>query len=219
MFNIKKRFIDFSFIKKVNTWRSKKLWRRENDNNFTEMGARMFDRHRVDIGKGTYGVINVIQFDTCSLGNLRIGNYCSIAPEVNFVIDGEHNYNKLSTYPFEQRYFKEQSYSISKGDIRIDDDVWIGYKATILSGVHIGQGAIIAAGAVVVKDIPAYAIAGGIPAKVIKYRFSSDKIAILTQKLKYDDIEISNRKKDILNMEIDSLANNELEQIISAIKN
>ena len=58
----------------------------------------------------------------------------------------------------------------------VDNDVWIGYGATILSGVHIGQGAVIAAGAVVTKDVPPYAIVGGVPAKVIKYRFEESTI-------------------------------------------
>ena len=67
----------------------------------------------------------------------------------------------------------------SKGDIIVADDVWIGYRATILSGVHIGQGAVIAAGAVVTKDVPPYAIVGGVPARVIKYRFPEEMVGEL----------------------------------------
>jgi len=69
----------------------------------------------------------------------------------------------LNVQPFE---------AFSKGDITVDDDVWIGYGVTILSGVHIGQGAVVAAGAVVTHDVPPYAIVGGVPAKMIKYRFT-----------------------------------------------
>ena len=76
-----------------------------------------------------------------------------------------------------------QMEAISKGDIIVDDDVWIGYGATILSGVHIGQGAVVAAGAVVTKDAPPYAIVGGVPARVIKYRFSPE---VIEQLLKLD---------------------------------
>ena len=58
----------------------------------------------------------------------------------------------------------------------VDDDVWIGYRATILDGVHLGQGCIVAAGAVVASDVPPYAIVGGVPAKVIRYRFAPETI-------------------------------------------
>lgn len=83
--------------------------------------------------------------------------------------------------------------AFSKGDIIVDDDVWIGYGATIMSGVHIGQGAVVAAGAVVTKDVPPYAIVGGVPAKVIKYRFEPEMIEELLKvdysKLTKEDIE------------------------------
>lgn len=151
-------------------------WRKINRHNFTEAGDRAFDFKRVKIGKGTYGIINLYQFSNESMGNLTIGNFCSIAPDVSFLIDGEHAYNTLSTYPFAQRYLNKNEGFQSKGNIIVDDDVWIGYRTTILSGVHIGQGAVIAAGSVVVKDVPPYAIVGGVPAKVIKYRAGKEVI-------------------------------------------
>ena len=77
----------------------------------------------------------------------------------------------------------EKQEGVSKGNIIVDDDVWIGFRSTILSGVHIGQGAIVAAGSLVTKDVPPYAIVGGVPAKVIKYRFSPEMI---TELLKVD---------------------------------
>ncbi|MDY2949120.1 MAG: CatB-related O-acetyltransferase, partial [Lachnospiraceae bacterium] len=70
----------------------------------------------------------------------------------------------------------EASEAFGKGNILVDDDVWIGYGVVVMSGVHIGQGAVIAAGAVVTKDVPPYSIVGGVPAKVIKYRFSAEMI-------------------------------------------
>ena len=78
----------------------------------------------------------------------------------------------------------------TKGDIIVEDDVWIGIHAIILSGVHIGRGAIIAAGAVVTNDIPPYAIVGGVPAKLIKYRFDHDLINSL---LKIDYSKLTNK--------------------------
>lgn len=110
---------------------------------------------------------------------MTIGSYCSISSKVTFLLGGNHEGGNISTFPFRAKIINEKSEAISKGPIIIDDDVWIGYGVTILSGVHIGQGAIIAAGAVVTKDVPPYAIAGGVPAKVLKYRFSHELIAKL----------------------------------------
>ena len=149
-------------LEKLKLLRCKKKWKKINKDNFTEMGNRMFNINKVSIKTGTYGEINVIQFDRNTENKLLIGRYCSIAPEVHFLLDGEHPYNYISTYPFKTRYINgEEDFSSSKGNIVLEDDVWIGYRATILSGVHIGQGAIIAAGSVVVKDVPPYAIVGG----------------------------------------------------------
>ena len=88
---------------------------------------------------------------------------------------------------------------MSKGDITVDNDVWIGYGATIMSGVHIGQGAIVAAGAVVTKDVPPYAIVGGVPAKVIKYRFEPELIKELLK------IDYSKLTKEKVEKHIDDL--------------
>ena len=81
----------------------------------------------------------------------------------------------------------------------VEDEVWIGYGVTIMSGVKIGQGAIIAAGAVVTKDIPPYAIAGGVPAKVIKYRFSKDIVDELMK------IDYSKLTKELIAEHIDEM--------------
>ena len=94
----------------------------------------------------------------------------------------------VSTYPFKKLMLHGEQEAISKGDIIIEDDVWIGYGAIILSGVHIGQGAAIAAGAVVSKDVPAYAIVGGVPAKIIKYRFS-ESVRRQLEKIDFSKIE------------------------------
>ena len=173
-------------------YRFKKKWEKKNTDNFTTVGKYTFDTSKVLVGKGTYGELNVLQFETtCS--KLIIGNYCSIAPEVVFMTDGEHSYKNISTYPFATRYFNKSIETLSKGDIIIGDDVWIGYGALIMSGVNIGQGAVIAAGAVVTKDVPPYAIVGGVPANVIKYRFDKNIIDELLRvdykKFSINDIE------------------------------
>ena len=171
----------------LNRKRCERVWRKANAHNFTVLGKNIVDRSKILIGNGTYGEITVYQFDD-RCGFLRIGNYCSIAPEVTFLTGGEHSCNTISTYPFKSRLFHTYVDTLTKGDICIDDDVWIGYGATILSGVHIGQGAVIAAEAVVTKDVPPYAIVGGVPAKVIRYRFASEIIAEL-MKVDYSKLD------------------------------
>lgn len=149
-------------------------WKVKNKHNQTYPDS-LFNINRVSVGKGTYGPIKAISYE-CAGSELKIGNYCSIGGETLFLLGGEHNYRSFSTYPFAELLVNRKVDTTSKGPIIVEDDVWIGDRATILSGVHIGQGAVIAAGAVVVTDIPAYAIAGGVPCKVIKYRFTDSMV-------------------------------------------
>ncbi len=156
------------------TYLAKKVtWRKRNKHNFTKYkNIRFLDL--VEVGNYTYGDIDIQM--SRPLVKVKIGNYCGIGKGVFFIPYSDHPTNYISTYPFKTMFGKHNEDATTKGDIIVEDDVWIGYNATILSGVHIGQGAIIAAGAVVCNDIPAYAIAGGVPAKVIKYRFEKEKI-------------------------------------------
>jgi acetyltransferase-like isoleucine patch superfamily enzyme len=131
----------------------------------------MFRIEKVIVGKKTYGGLNVVDFSPLDT-KLEIGSYCSISPGVQFLLGGEHQIDSISTYPFKVKCFGYDWEAGSKGDIIVSDDVWIGTNAIICSGVKIGQGAIVAAGAVVTKDVESYAIVGGNPAKIIKYRFS-----------------------------------------------
>lgn len=130
------------------------------------------------IGSYTYGFNkeNVLYESATGKERLIIGNYCSIAPNVQFILASEHSYKYLSAFPFKVKVLGEKYEALSKGDIIIEDDVWLGLNSIILSGVKIGQGAIVGAGSVVTKDIPPYAIAGGNPARVIKYRFEPEVI-------------------------------------------
>ena len=129
------------------------------------------------VGEGTYGFPSIYQWTPDT--HLTIGKYCSIAPEVTFVLGGEHRTDTITTYPFSGTYLKSFKSNIpagTKGDIKIGNDVWIGMKVLVLSGVTIGDGAVIGAGSVVVKDVEPYAIVGGNPAKLIRYRFPKPQI-------------------------------------------
>lgn len=103
-----------------------------------------------------------------------IGSYCSIAPFVN-IGPGEHPLNEISTSGAMLNACKVR-YSLIDNETIIGNDVWIGTNAVILRGVKVGNGAVIAAGAVVKKDVPDYAIVGGVPARIIRYRKSEDEI-------------------------------------------
>jgi len=170
--------------------RYQQRWRKKNVHNFTIAGCS-FPQENVIVGKATYG--EIVAYISNEEYKLSIGNYCSIAPGVKFIVCSDHPTNYISTYPFKVMINGEKCEAISKGDIIVSDDVWIGCNAIILSGVSIGQGAIIAAGAVVTKDVPPYALVGGTPAKIIKYRFNdtliSELIKIDYSKLNYDDIK------------------------------
>ena len=156
--------------------RFKKNWRTKNQSNFTN-AVPFFDQERVTVGKYTYGDIRALMFDSSS--ELRIGSFCSIGPNVEFVVSADHFLNHLSSYPFKNKIIDASLEGVSKGNTVVDNDVWIGYGSVILSGVHIGQGAVIAAGSVVTKDITPYTIVGGTPAKVIKKRFDQEIIGYL----------------------------------------
>ncbi len=125
---------------------------------------------------------------------LIIGKFCSIACKAKFLMtSGNHTSKSLSTYTF-PIFYEEWGLDVShitdawdnKGDIVIGNDVWIGYDAIIMSGVKIGDGAIIGTRAIVTNDVPPYTIVGGIPAKIIKKRFSDDIISKLL-KIKWWD--------------------------------
>lgn len=126
---------------------------------------------------------------------LIIGKFCMIASGVTFIMNGaNHLTAATSAYPFAifghgwEHAMEGRTYP-TKGDTVIGNDVWIGYNATIMAGVHIGDGAIIATNATITKNVPAYTIVGGNPAKEIKKRFSEEKIKELLD-LKWWDWEM-----------------------------
>ena len=142
----------------------------------------------IAIGRHSYGVENIKLISFSDQYHLRIGSFCSIAGDVTILLGGDHRIDWASTYPFghiNQDIFPKglthgvAGHPCGKGDIIIEDDVWIGYGSIILSGVTLGTGCCIGAHAVVTKSIPPYAIAAGNPAKVVKTRFDQDVIDIL----------------------------------------
>jgi len=200
MKSIKRRMLrhsllgDFIHLIKLNMFRRKWI-RKHLDSDSYPMN--LFPVESVDIGYGSYGELNIITFDNKS--KLWIGNNVSIAQNVYFMLDVEHYLNHVSTYPFRNKILNGGAESFSKGDITVGDDVWIGFGATILSGVHIGQGAVIASGAVVTTDVPPYTIVGGIPAKVIKKRFNQPVINYLLT------LDYSGLDKEMIKAHIDDL--------------
>lgn len=127
---------------------------------------------------------------------LIIGKFCAIATNVKFIMSGaNHKLDSISTYPFPifgngwETAMNLLMELPSKGDTVIGNDVWLGYESVIMPGVKIGDGAIVAAKSVVVKDVPAYTIVGGNPASKIKQRFSDAEVAQLLE-IRWWDWEI-----------------------------
>ena len=200
-------------INKLKQLKRKKEWRNKNTNNYTTL---LFptDFEKVSIGNATYGELAIYNNNTNS--SVSVGHYCSIAPNVSFLVGSDHRTDCISTYPFRANILQNGWEALSKGDIIVDDDVWIGYGAIILSGVHIGQGAVVAAGAVVNHDVPPYAIEGGVPARLIKYRFTP---SVMDYLLTFDysklDEQLIRDHVDELYRRIDNLELDEVKKVFS----
>lgn len=152
---------------------------------------KFIDDGVLSVGEHTYGVNNLeIHEYKGSEAKVIIGKYCSIGPNVTIITGGIHPIDRISTYPFRIRWklpgrFKD-GFPSTNGNIEIGNDVWIASSVIILSGISIGHGAVVAAGSVVTKDVSPYAIVGGNPAKVIRFRFEEEKIAQLLEEQWWD---------------------------------
>lgn len=159
------------------------------------------------LGMGTY-IHRKSELEKC-----KIGKWCSIAPEVKIIIGNHPTKKFVSTYPlfYSNRFninlkfennnkFDEFSYTDTekKWFCEIGNDVWIGERVSIINGIKIGDGAIVASGAVVTRDVPPYSIVGGVPAKILKYRFSNEQIEKL-EKIQWwnKDINWLKQKADL----------------------
>jgi virginiamycin A acetyltransferase len=135
------------------------------------------DYSKYSIGKYSTGQPKILEYAVPT--KLSIGNFCSIAEGVTILLDGEHHTDWIPTYDFNLMFKEFENLGDrrrSKGDVVIGNDVWIGFNAIILSGVKIGDGAVIGAGSVVTHDVPPYAIVAGCPARIIRMRFDQKTI-------------------------------------------
>lgn len=155
---------------------------------FTNLNPEYKDKN---IGDYTYGLPTLAWWSP----KCRIGKFCSIAWGVTIFGGGEHRPDWVTTYPFSAltQYFpfaKDfRGHPASKGPTILQNDIWIGHGATILSGVTVGNGAVIGAKSLVVKDVPPYAIVAGNPARLIRYRFSEEQIEKL-QAIAWWDLDL-----------------------------
>ena len=138
----------------------------------------------VTFGNISYIVGGVIQSSTPAQVHMLVGNYCQIAHNTTFEMGLNHAFSGVTAYPFGNVWGYSRDDTIKRSlanrqQLIIGHDVWIGGNATIIKGVKIGNGAIIGSNAVVTKDVPPYAIVGGNPAKIIRYRFSPEIIDAL----------------------------------------
>jgi acetyltransferase-like isoleucine patch superfamily enzyme len=167
----------------------------------------------IKIGKYTYGLREQnVQWTDKSYDydnnyrqpELNVGKYCSIGMHSKIFLGGNRRHDWITTFPFQVKRkhnstFKSipehiEGYPHSNGDVNIGNDVWFGENVTVMSGVKICDGAVIAANSTVVKDVEPYSISGGNPAKHIKYRFSEEIIKRLLE-IKWWDIEESKLDK------------------------
>jgi acetyltransferase-like isoleucine patch superfamily enzyme len=129
---------------------------------------------RIKIGRFTYGKPNITLWSEND--SVEIGSFCSFGVNVEIISGGEHRTDWITTYPLKIAFNmlgpNDDLIPFNKGPINIGHDVWVGQGARILSGVRIGNGAVIAAGSLITKDVADYEVVGGNPAKHIKFRFN-----------------------------------------------
>lgn len=145
----------------------------------TVFPAKQKDGHTL-IGEYTFGEPNVFSWGEGT--KLTVGKFCCIAGGVSVMLGGNHRTDWVSTYPFTSfltKHLHITGQPQTNGDVVIGNDVWICTHATIMSGITIGDGAVIGMNATVTRDVPPYAIVGGNPANLIRYRFSDLVIAKL----------------------------------------
>lgn len=138
---------------------------------------------QIECGEFTYGRPIIHNWDNET--RLKVGKFCSIGGNVHILLGGEHHTEWITTYPLD--VFLGDGVSKSKGDVTIGNDVWIGDDAMIMSGVTIGDGAVIGARSLITKDVQAYEVVGGSPAKHIRWRFGTMRNCVRVWRLNWWD--------------------------------
>lgn len=201
------------FVEFLRFQKRRMLWRLRNRHNGTYL-VRNIPLECVHVGCHSYGPVEAFTFGNPE-ERLTIGHFVSIAQGVSFLLGGEHRLDALTTFPSRVLFGGEPYEAIAKGPIVIGDDVWIGHRATILSGVTVGRGAVIGAGSVVAKSLPPYSISVGCPAKVIRSRFSPDIIESLL-KLDFDVLAML-PKSEFADLNIESVTGFSLDAIVEKV--
>lgn len=167
-----------SFIRRTKNWIRLRFlnnrifanWKQKGTNVHIDYSTSIFNEYdHISIGDNVY--IGPRALIYCTLSEVKINSNVTIGPSLT-IIAGDHNYKEVGTYICNQRVKRPED----DQDVVIESDVWIGCNVTILKGVTIGRGSVVAAGAVVTKSCPPYSIIGGVPAKVIKQRFTPEEI-------------------------------------------
>ena len=144
-----------------------------------------FTYRNVTIGNDVY--IGPLALFLCTESQIFIGNKVLFGPHVT-IIGGDHRITDVGRFIYDVL----DKHPEDDQDVHIEDDVWIGTNTTLLKGVTVGRGAVVAAGALVTKDVPPYAIVGGVPAKVLKYRFTPEQIQEHERQLYAEDKRLTN---------------------------
>lgn len=177
---------------------------KENHDNY----VKNLNSGRLTIGEFTYGEPFIIDYGEVGV-KVNIGKFCSIAKGVQIYLGANHDYFAITTFPLKVKLFNEEvNAPLSKGNVSIGNDVWIGRDVTVMSGITIGNGAVIAANSVLTKNVEAYSVVGGNPAKLIKYRFEKEIIE------KLEEIEWWNWDIEKIKMNIDLLSSRKVEEFI-----